>query len=156
MTSSATNPEFTWHDGFLLGYAPMDETHQEFVALVGAMKTAPDADLPSLLDRFAIHAREHFDAEDGWMRETEFPARVCHIGEHAAVLESVLAVQRLAESGNCGEVRRLVEHLEAWFPGHADHLDSALSHWMCKLRWGGKPVVIRRRLGTAGVATIPE
>ena len=36
------------------------------------------------------------------------------------------------------------EHLLAWFPGHADYLDSALAHWMCKQRLGGKPVVLRR------------
>ena len=90
------------------------------------------------------------------MHDTGFPARDCHIGEHAAVLDSVLAVQRVVASGDCSQVRRLVEHLEAWFPGHADYLDSALSHWMCKLRWGGKPVVVRRHVGTSGVAPIPD
>ena len=46
----------------------------------------------------------------------------------------------------------LSDSLEAWFPGHADYLDSALSHWMCKLRWGGKPVVIRRNIAMFGAA----
>ena len=32
--------------------------------------------------------RAHFAAEDEWMRETDFPARDCHIDEHAAVLRS--------------------------------------------------------------------
>lgn len=154
--TSPSSPNFTWHDGFLLGYGPMDDTHEEFVALVGAMKAAPDAQLSTRLDRFCVHAQQHFAAEDGWMRDTAFPARDCHIGEHAAVLDSVLAVQRLVASGDCSQVRRLVEHLEGWFPGHADYLDSALAHWMCKLRWGGKPVVIRRQVGTSGVAPIPD
>ena len=41
--------------------------------------------------------------------------------------------------------RSLAVALHDWFPGHATHLDSALSHWMCKQRHGGKPVVLRRR-----------
>ena len=150
MTSQTTATDFSWNDSFLLGYPPMDAVHEEFVELVGAIKTADDAQLPALLDRFAVHAREHFEAEDAWMEQTDFPARECHVGEHAAVLGSVLAVQQLLkEKQDYAEARRLVTHLEAWFPGHADYLDAALSHWMCKLRWGGKPVVVRRKLPAA-------
>jgi hypothetical protein len=42
--------------------------------------------------------------------------------------------------------RRLGSELAAWFPGHADYLDSALAHWMCKRTLGGKPVVLRRNI----------
>lgn len=157
MTPHPPASEFSWNDGFLLGYPPMDGIHEEFVGLVGAMKVASDKDLPLLLDRFARHARDHFDAENAWMAQTGFPARDCHVGEHEAVLASVLAVQqRLIDGDSCESARRLVQHLEAWFPGHADHLDSALSHWMCKLRWGGKPVVIRRNIKTAAAGPAHE
>ena len=122
------------------------------------MKTVSEADLPALFDRFAVHAKDHFQAEDAWMEQTDFPARECHVGEHAAVLSSVLEVeQQLRDGGDCTSARRLVTHLEAWFPGHADYLDAALSHWMCKLRWGGKPVVVRRNLpGSAAAVRAPE
>jgi hypothetical protein len=39
-----------------------------------------------------------------------------------------------------------VRELIQWFPSHADHLDSALAHWISKLRTGGRPVVLRRSL----------
>jgi hemerythrin-like metal-binding protein len=93
------------------------------------------------------HALDHFGQEDRWMVETEFPARECHINEHAAVLQSIDEVQALLAQGNTQICRRLTEELSQWFPGHADYLDSALAHWMCKQRLGGKPVVIRRDLG---------
>ena len=136
-----------WHDGLLLGYAPMDHTHEEFVQCVAAMQRATDDELPAALAAFADHARRHFDEEDRWMAQTQFPARQCHIDEHAAVLKSVGEVQVLLAQGNTAVCRRLVQELVNWFPGHADYLDSALAHWMCKLRLGGKPVVIRRNLG---------
>ena len=143
----ATGEPLHWHDGLLLGYAPMDAVHEEFVQCVCALQEAPDADLPHLLEQFAQHAERHFGEEDRWMEETGFPARECHIDEHAAVMKSVREVQHLLAQGNTAVCRRLAQELANWFPGHADYLDSALAHWMCKQRLGGKPVVIRRDLG---------
>jgi len=135
-----------WSDQYLLGYSPMDSVHQEFVDLVGRLQEAPDAELLGLLDAFAEHAQSHFDTENQWMVETGFPPRECHIDEHAAVLKSVHEVRALVAQGNFAIGRDLVGELAKWFPGHATHLDSALAHWMCKQRLGGKPVVIRRGL----------
>lgn len=146
MTTNATRTDFTWHDGFLLGHGPMDEVHEEFVRLVGALLTSPDDRLPDCLAAVEQHALRHFDMEDAWMVSTDFPARACHIDEHAAVLASVRGVQRRLAAGDLAAVRRLATELQAWFPGHAQYLDSALAHWMCKLSLGGKPVVLRRRI----------
>lgn len=110
------------------------------------LQQATDAELPARLEPFAEHAVRHFGEEDRWMEQTQFPARECHIDEHAAVLKSVREVQALLAQGHTGPCRRLAQELAQWFPGHADYLDSALAHWMCKQRLGGKPVVIRRDL----------
>jgi hemerythrin len=131
----------------LLGYRPMDAVHQEFVDCVSALQRAGDAQLPAALAALELHAVAHFSDEDRWMVETDFPARECHINEHAAVLKSVREVRALLEQGNTQVCRRLGLELARWFPGHADYLDSALAHWMCKQRLGGKPVVVRRDLG---------
>jgi len=139
---------FIWHDEWLLGYAPMDEVHEAFVEVVGRMLEAPEAQLAGLLDEFETHAKQHFDAEDRWMVETGFPARTCHIDEHAAVLRSVQGIRRQLTAGNPAAVRRLALELQAWFPGHAQHLDSALAHWICKLRLGGTPIVLRCRIAS--------
>lgn len=135
-----------WSDAFILGYPPMDMVHAEFVELVGQLQCAGDAELSALLDAFVAHAEAHFGEEDRWMNETAFPARECHINEHAAVMKSVLEVRELLVQGNFAVCRDLADELAKWFPGHADYLDSALSHWMCKKRLGGKPIVLRRNI----------
>lgn len=137
-----------WNDSLVLGYQPMDDVHEEFVAVVTALQNASDADLAACLDAVADHAQRHFDDENRWMEDTQFPARECHIDEHAAVLASVREVQQLVAQGDTAQCRRLADELARWFPGHADYLDSALAHWMCKQRLGGKPVVIRRDLAS--------
>ncbi|MFN0164207.1 MAG: hemerythrin domain-containing protein [Burkholderiales bacterium] len=135
-----------WTDNFALGFAPMDDLHREFVELVAAVQGASDADLARCLDALAAHLSAHFEEENRWMRETDFPPRDCHIDEHTAVLASMTQVRELVAQGDLANGRRLAQALADWFPGHADYLDSALSHWMFKRRFGGKPVVIRREV----------
>src|SRR3954468_16476715 len=121
---------FAWNDMFLLGYGPMDDTHREFVDIVNALLSAPEAELPGHLEAFARHAESHFEQEREWMESTEFPARGCHIDEHNAVMKSVRDVQEIVAKGDLAEARALAKALADWFPGHADYMDSALSHWM--------------------------
>jgi len=149
MSDIDTSASFVWHDDLLLGHAPMDHEHETLAQLIGALNQAADEDLAAALDALAAHATQHFESENASMTETAFPPRDCHIDEHAAVLRSVQAVQQRLAQGDFAVARRLGAELEAWFPAHVQHLDSALSHWLCKLRLGGKPVVLRRRLPTA-------
>jgi hemerythrin-like metal-binding protein len=124
----------------------MDDVHKEFVTLLGQLQSASEADMAALLEALAVHTRAHFEMEDTWMRDTEFPPRDCHIDEHAAVMKSVDEVRQQVAEGNYEAVQSLADALADWFPGHADYLDAALAQWMCKRRFGGKPVVIRRDL----------
>ncbi len=139
--------DLQWSDSLLLGFAPMDAVHEEFVTCVAALQQAQDQQLPGLLDRLIAHAHAHFGEEDRWMQQTQFPARECHINEHAAVMKSIMDVQAMLAQGDTAVCRRLADELARWFPGHADYLDAALAHWMCKQRMGGKPVVFRPTVG---------
>ena len=143
-----TQPLSSWQAELLVGYAPMDHEHALFAQLIDALQQAPDADLAPALEALAAHADRHFADENTAMAETGFPARACHADEHAAVLRSVHGVQRRLEQGDVAVVRRLCTELQSWFPAQVQHLDSSLAHWICKLRLGGKPVVLRRPLVT--------
>lgn len=143
MSQAAT---LTWGDHLLMGYAPMDDIHQEFVDLISQLETASDTQLPALLQAMEVHLQHHFAEEDQWMNSTAFPPRDCHIDEHAAVLKSVAEVREKLAQGDVAVCRSLIAALADWFPGHATHLDSALAHWLFKQRFGGKPVVIRRSI----------
>lgn len=150
--STKPEPDFTWSDRFLLGHGAMDDTHREFVDIVGAMLAAPDGKLAALLDDFMVHAERHFEDERKWMLATDFPAAQCHIDEHNAVLASVHEVRALlANGGHEATCRALARELSRWFPGHADYMDASLAQWLVKKRMGGIPVVLRRT-GAASAA----
>ncbi len=144
--SSTTDAPLRWSDKLLLGFAPMDRCHEEFVAVVAALQAAADDALPARLAVVKSHLQAHFAQEDAWMTSTGFPARECHADEHAAVLVSVAQVEALLAQGDTTTCRRLADELARWFPGHADYMDAALSHWMCKHQHGGKPLVFRRTI----------
>jgi hemerythrin-like metal-binding protein len=148
--SPANSASLLWTDARLLGFGPMDTTHEEFYAVAFTLLTCEEAGMLQALDAFETHAREHFEQEDSWMRSTEFPPRDCHIQEHAAVLKSVQEVREHITSGKAGLdlVHHFATYLFQWFPGHAYYLDSALAAWMTKRSLGGKPVVLRRSLKT--------
>lgn len=150
MTSTST---LQWGSHQLLGHASMDDIHQEFVELATRLEQAEDAELPNLLQAMEVHLQQHFAEENQWMEESGFPPRQCHIDEHAAVLKSVAEVREKLDAGDVQICRSLIEALVDWFPGHATHLDSALAHWLSKQRFGGKPVVLRRREAGVNSAT---
>ena len=139
-------PTGEWHDGLLLGYRPMDDTHQEFVALVTRLRTAPDDELPAVLDDFLAHIGRHFGEEEQWMSLDGYPAGDCHVEEHAAVMRSVLEVTEHFFL----DLPAVAGALEEWFPLHATYMDSALAKWMVKRSTGRAPVVLRRRTSSAG------
>lgn len=130
-----------------LGFTPMDQIHEEFDSLIALTSTCSDKELLHQIGLVKAHLYSHFEIENCWMRETEFPAKDCHINEHAAVLQSAEEVYLLVSKGDFSIGRAFVAELQSWFPQHADYLDSALAHWMCKRRTGGKPVVLHRKPG---------
>lgn len=148
----ANAASFTWSDARLLGFRPMDDTHEEFYRVVQALLICDASTMLAALKAFERHAVSHFEQEDQWMRSTDFPPRDCHIDEHEAVLKSTREVIEMVESGQGGEtlVHDFAIHLFQWFPGHADYLDSALAAWMSKRALGGKPIVLRRGAARGG------
>ena len=147
-----SDANFPWSDAYLLGHPTMDSTHREFVAAVGALLSSDDASLAGHLQAFISHAESHFGEEDRWMAESGFPPMDCHVDEHAAVLRSARDVLERVMAGDHAIGRELAMELARWFPSHADHLDSALAHWLVKQRFGGAPLVLRRQLGPAPTA----
>lgn len=132
-----------WEANHTLGYEPMDQIHDEFLGLLAQLQGATNEQLSERLRLMDEHLQNHFEKEDTWMKQTEFPPRRCHMDEHAAVLKSIAEVRALLEQGNFQICRSLTDALEEWFAMHTTHLDSALAHWMGRNRLKGKPMVFK-------------
>jgi hemerythrin len=133
---------FFWQDRYKLGFDPIDQIHEDFVLIVDSLLQSDDVNqIRNSLESIERHTIEHFDTENRWMIESDFPAAVCHMEEHESVLASIRDV---VANFDAQLAKDLGMALMDWFPGHADYLDSALATWMVKQKFSASPLVFRR------------
>lgn len=144
MKNSHTELDFVGDHQLVVGHSQMDDEHEEFARLVLALEHAPEHSLLSCLEAVITHATTHFAHEDKWMNDLLFPARQCHTDEHSAVLRSAAGIRARAVAGDLAAVRLFAQELGTWFPAHVQHLDSALSTWICKQAWNAQPLAFHR------------
>ncbi|MDO5087296.1 MAG: hemerythrin domain-containing protein [Comamonadaceae bacterium] len=120
-------PTLIWSDALSVGVAPMDATHQEFIALLAEAEAASDADLLPRWQALVMHTQAHFDAEDRYMRDTRFFAENCHTTHHKAVLDVLRHGLARGQAGDLAPIRQMTRELATWFVHHADTMDAALA-----------------------------
>ncbi len=120
-----------WTDELATGHAEMDQTHQEFIALLDRVEAVRGADAATLLpvyDALIAHTTEHFAREDAWMSANGFAAENCHSLQHSQVLTVLHEVRkRIVEQGQVELVGELLPGLVQWFDGHARAADAGLA-----------------------------
>lgn len=115
-----------WTEDLRVGVGFIDADHEDFVALLNAAATAPDADFAAAFQALAAHTREHFAREEALMDATGFFATAIHKGEHARTLAEVAHFAEHLERGNLAFVRAYVaERLPDWFLQHRNTMDQA-------------------------------
>jgi hemerythrin-like metal-binding protein len=116
-----------WSNALHLGHSVMDETHQEFVALLNRFGAAEEADRLARLDEFIAHTEAHFRQEEAWMEAMQFPPLACHRTEHEGVLEVMREVRKRVAGGEPHYGAVLAKAIAEWFPLHAQSMDTVLA-----------------------------
>lgn len=127
-----------------IGYARLDEDHDEFVGLVSRLRHAGSEDVLAAHAALHDHAIQHFAFEDSLMGPHDFASKECHLDEHAAVLHSFDEVRTALLAGNAAVAARFADHLLEWLPAHVDALDRQLAKFIFYRETGGAPVLLHR------------
>jgi len=107
-----------------LGLGFQDQDHEESVALMNAMQTCSDEDLPQAFATHAEHLSAHLNRENELMERIGFFAKDMHMGEHARVLAETADMQAKLDSGDIATVRAYVQDaLPQWFSDHLNSMD---------------------------------
>lgn len=117
-----------WTEKLVLGLAPMDQTHVEFVDAYNRLLSVSGDELLAEMDAFIAHTVAHFDQENRWMEQIGFPA--CHKAEHDRVLAVCQDVRKRMERGDAALGRQLIRELPVWFDNHVATMDAALSSYI--------------------------
>ena len=120
-------PALEWSDALSLDLPLMDDTHREFVDLLGAVELSADDAVVRSWRSLVEHTQLHFDQEDRWMRETHFAAGNCHSVQHKVVLDVMREGLKRAEGGDIELLRLMAGELAQWFPQHAQSMDAGLA-----------------------------
>jgi len=126
--------QWAWSDRLSVKFEEMDDTHREFVSLCAALSEDNPATYIQRLDALIAHSIIHFEQENQWMQEHQFPPAGCHINEHNTVLELLQEVKRNIEAGDQELGARLAEELPHWFEHHVDTMDHMLARFMLELQ----------------------
>ena len=120
-------PGLAWSDALILAMPVMDDTHEEFVALLAAVQQAADADLVAHWRELVAHTVDHFAREDAWMAATGFAPGSCHMTQHKVVLQVLQEGLSAGEAGQLAPIRQMAHELTIWFPHHAASMDAGLA-----------------------------
>ena len=131
------NPQtLSWTDALTLNQPQIDQTHQEFVALLNELAEHLQSGKEPLpvYQRLLTHTEQHFAMEEGFMAATGFAPDNCHSKQHAMVLDVMrqVLVHSHAEHG-LEPMRNLLPELVNWFPAHAEMMDAALVYHMSQV-----------------------
>jgi hemerythrin-like metal-binding protein len=105
----------------------MDDTHEEFITLLGQAVQASDDKLLSRWAQVIDHTQEHFDREDQWMLDTGFASGNCHATQHSVILQVMREGGKRGLLGELDLVRQMAHELGLWFASHVQSMDAALA-----------------------------
>ncbi len=128
VANTERQPGLQWSDALHLDLPFMDDTHREFIDLLGQIEVAEDE---HLVERFAAmveHTDAHFGAEDLWMQNTHFSSGNCHSTQHSVILQVLReGLRRGRDDADLPLLRDLARELGVWFTQHAQTMDAALA-----------------------------
>ncbi|MCB1956636.1 MAG: hemerythrin family protein [Rhodocyclaceae bacterium] len=111
-----------------LGIPEMDQTHQEFLALVRALEDCPSGRFAERLEALVQHTEKHFSAEEEAMRRSRCPSLAEHAEEHARLLADLRRFSRSVQKGRPAMARAFLDNgLSDWFANHLATMDAALA-----------------------------
>ncbi len=125
-----------WTSALRVGVEQIDEQHQELFRraerLVLALEAGHRADVDPLLRYLTDYVVSHFEFEERWMAEAEYPGLEAHRDAHRRFMDDLR--ERTREYRRQGPTRQVAASargwLTAWFEHHIAGADVKLGHWL--------------------------
>jgi len=122
--SDINEDSVVWDSSFSIGFAPVDEQHKELVKMTGELfqacgqgVIAADMVFLQTIKKALDYAETHFDEEEGYMYEANYP----HLNEHKKQHEIFVAeVEKSIEEFEAGNIEPIdmARYLKKWLLNH--------------------------------------
>ncbi len=119
---------FKWSSKYCVGISIIDEQHKK---LFGFLNKTIDAkehsdnkeELKEVLEEMTQYALEHFETEEAYMREFNYPACRYHSEEHYRFFTKTIAYFDRVVNGDYHISNELIEYLKQWLVNHIQICD---------------------------------
>jgi hemerythrin len=116
-------PLMQWNDSFTVGVAEIDAQHKNLVSYLNDLHFAMtqgkgNSILQSLLARLVAYTQVHFETEEKYMKQWNYPGYVYHKGEHEAFVKKVADFKAKFEKGQSALSIDILIFLKEWVFNH--------------------------------------
>lgn len=125
-----------WEEGYSLGIESIDEQHKKLIELINEFyeKLLSDKNfaLSKLLSGLEEYANSHFQFEEKYFKQFDYPKSQEHIEEHETFFEKVNAFKATFQSGKSVLSIELAMFLRNWLLYHIKDSDKQYSDFFIK------------------------
>lgn len=121
-----------WKDEYSVHIREIDAQHKHLFAVVRELHEAVEKNgghdaISLVLGRLFEYVRFHFETEEKYMTEHNFPGHLEHLVEHQEFLLKLVKMRRDFEDGGTDVAPGLLVYLETWIEKHVQGTDQKLA-----------------------------
>ena len=123
-------PLVVWDEKYLLGIEQFDTHHKHLVGLLNEayemflLKDVDDEKLQGILNALAEYANYHFDLEESWMSQVDYPKRQDHEVEHKRYIYKLYDLNKQFSDDKSVLTLEIVSFLRRWLLEHILNADA--------------------------------
>jgi hemerythrin len=130
-------PTLEWTESFNLGVDPFDTHHKHLFELYNTaygsfVGGSPVESLGSTLDALIDYATYHFNAEEKWMKDNQYPKYAEHLNDHGRFATRVVEIQVDFVEGRRPLSLETLAFLKNWIANHILTVDADYARFVAK------------------------
>ena len=117
-----------WEDKFSVGISIIDEQHKKLIESINKvrmveMSSNSPKDVLAILDQMTEYILKHFETEEHYMKEFDFPGFQSHRNEHIDFTNTTIDYKIRAVGGDYKIINEIIEYLMEWIVNHIQVTD---------------------------------
>ena len=128
---------YNWAEAYSVNVPELDRQHRGLMDLInelydGIASSKPRAELEPVLDRLIAFTQSHFQSEEWYMREFEYPEYDQHVAEHEDLTRRLRQMRTDFQAGNIRMSLSVREFLKSCMHHHLEGGDHAYQPWLAE------------------------
>ncbi|MBC35283.1 MAG: hemerythrin [Bacteroidetes bacterium] len=128
---------FIWQDKYSVRVKETDEQHQKLIEILNELASAMSRGkgrevLQATLENMVIYTKQHFNEEEKYFDDLDYPEADQHRLEHKKLMEQVLTFQAEYEAGRVNMTVEIILFLKDWLIKHISETDKVFGQAMNK------------------------